>query len=134
MAKGRVADVMGKGGGLNNGGHVIGFDGRWKTAFFVQPITDHQAQRPPDAGYFKAMGQAGMNIVIFGQRVHLRLALQASECRGKNDPVIILVKIGPAKGADAGMVAAKAGWRQQLLPVHHQSGPIFEQILRCTVK
>ena len=62
-----------------------------------------------------------MDIVIFGQRVHLRLALQAPEGCGKDDPVIILVKIGPAKGPDIGMMRSKARRREQFLPVHHRS-------------
>jgi hypothetical protein len=100
MAKWRVADVMGKGGGLNNGGHMIGFNSVGQVAFFGQLMADHKSHGPCNTGYFKAMGQAGMDIVVFRQRMNLRLALQTPESRRKNDPVVILVKIGSTERAD----------------------------------
>ena len=100
MAKWRVADIMTQGGGLNDGGHVIGVDGIRQAALFRKAMTNHQAKRPADTGNFKTVSQAGMDIVIFGQRVNLGLALQAPEGGRENDTVIVLVKIGPAKSAD----------------------------------
>ena len=87
-------------GCLNDGGHVIGVDGIRQAALFRKAMTNHQAKRPADTGNFQTVSQAGMDIVIFGQRVNLGLALQAPEGGRENDTVIVLVKIGPAKSAD----------------------------------
>ncbi|CEG52415.1 hypothetical protein PXNS11_250028 [Stutzerimonas xanthomarina] len=90
MAKRRIANVMGEAGRLDDHPEV------GRAAPFGQVLAQHfpyaHAQGTADAADLKRVGQAGVDMVIAGNRMHLGLASEPPERAGKDDPVVVLVE------------------------------------------
>jgi len=90
MAEGRVADVVGEASGLYDHSQI------GRRAPFGQLVAQHfadpHAERATDAADFQRMGQACVDVIVAGNRVHLSLAAQAAKRAGEDDAVMILVK------------------------------------------
>ena len=93
MAKGRIAQIVGKAGGGNN-----------RTDFLEQRtlefrMSDNQlfghiiAQRHAHAGHLKRVGEAVMHEDATWQRKHLRLVLQSAEGCRENQAVVVAFKL-----------------------------------------
>jgi uncharacterized protein YoaH (UPF0181 family) len=95
MAKRRVADVVSQAGRLHHHAQVGGVAPVWQRV--AQGFTDTHAQRAADAADFQRVGQAGVNVIVAGDRVHLGLAPEAAECAGENDAVMVFVKRAAAE-------------------------------------
>ena len=80
-------------GNLHHGTNIAGRIAlRQKTAV-VQHHAHAVTQAPAHAGYFNAVRQAVVRQVMLRQRMHLRFSAKAAEGSGKNDPVVVDVKI-----------------------------------------
>src|SRR5690606_16151811 len=95
VAEWRIAYIVGKTTRLHDHAEV----GR-RTPFgetVAQHFTYTHAERAANTADFQRMGQAGMDMVVAGYRVHLCLAPEPAEGARKNDPVVILVKRASTK-------------------------------------
>lgn len=93
MAKRRIAQIMRQTGNLHHGTNIAGRIAlRQKTAI-VQHYAHAVAQAPAHAGNFNAVRQAVVRQIVLRQRMHLSFTAKAAEGSGKNDPVVIDVKI-----------------------------------------
>ena len=125
----RVADVVGKAGGLHGGGEVVGRKMRGQLLLGAQLFAHKVAQAAPHAGDFNAVGKAVVGVVVFGERVHLGFAPQPAKGVGKDHAVVVGVKRGAVgrvhfgrRGGDVAVfVYLKTGGRHELLPVHHNA-------------
>ena len=110
VAKGRVADVVGQAGGLNNIAEIGGADGVGEQLALLQAFSHANTESAPHAGNFQRVGKAIVHVVIGGQRMDLGLASQPPEGAGKNDLVVVAQKGGTttfilgAASAQAGLV------------------------------
>ena len=59
---------------------------------------DHRTQRAPHTGGLQTMRQTRTNIIALRQRKHLRLILEPTERRGKDNAVVILLKAASVLG------------------------------------
>ncbi|MCY1413335.1 hypothetical protein D9M71_287640 [compost metagenome] len=116
VAERRVADVVGQAGGLHDDAEIAGIAPLGKLV--AQHLADPHAQRAADAADLQGMGEAGVDMVVAGDRVHLGLAAQAAEGAGEDDAVVVLVeRAAPQFGAAVhGLAQAFAG--EQGVPVH----------------
>lgn len=129
VSEGRVADVVGKAGGLHGSGEVVGRKIGRQLVFGAQQFTHQIAQAAPHAGDFNAVGEAVVGVVVFGERVHLGFAPQSAKGVGKDHAVVVGVKRGAVgrvrfgrRGGDVAVfVYQKTGGRHELLPVHHSA-------------
>ena len=129
VPEGRVADVVGKAGGLHGGGEVVGREIGRQLVFGAQQFTYQIAQAAPYAGDFNAVGKAVVGVVVFGERMHLGFAPQPAKGVGKNHAVVVGVKggavgrvrFGRHGGDGAVFVDLKTSGRHELLPVHHNA-------------
>ncbi|MCY1402083.1 hypothetical protein D9M71_172150 [compost metagenome] len=107
---------MGQAGGLDDHTEIAG------VAPFRQLVAEHladpHAQRAADAADFEGMGQACVDVVIAGDRVHLRLAPQPAEGAGEYDAVMVLVERAAAEFGVAVHRFAEAFAGEQGMPVH----------------
>ena len=91
MAERWIADVVSQAGGGNDSPEITRLD-----VLQAMPgndfTTHHGAQRTPDTTDFKAVCQAGADIVALGERENLCLVLHAPEGGGEDDAVVILLK------------------------------------------
>ena len=84
---------MSQTGNLHHGTNIAGRIAlRQKTAI-VQHHTHAVAQAPAHAGNFNAVRQAVVRQIVLRQRMHLRFTAKAAEGSGKNNPVVVDVKI-----------------------------------------
>jgi hypothetical protein len=90
MPERRVADVMGQAGRLHHHAQVAGFAPVGQGA--AHGFADTHAQRAADAADFQGMGQAGVDMVVARNRMHLGLAPEAAKGAGENDAVMVFVK------------------------------------------
>src|SRR5690606_4914323 len=116
VAERRVADVMRQAGGLHDHAQVGGVAPGGQ--FVAQYFADTHAQGAAHAADFQRMGQAGMDVVVAGDRMYLRLAAQTAEGAGKDYPVVIFVKRATAKFFAAMQRLAETFSVEQGLPVH----------------
>ena len=129
VSEGRVADVVGKAGGLHGGGKVVGRKIGRQLLFGAQQFAHQIAQTAPHAGDFYAVGEAVVSVVVFGERMHLGFAPQPAKGVGKDHAVVVGVKggtvgrvrFGRHGGDGAVFVDLKTGGRHELLPVHHNA-------------
>jgi hypothetical protein len=63
------------------------------------------------------MGQARVNVIVAGDRVHLGLASEAAEGTGENDAVMVFVERAAAKFLRAVQRLAEAFAVEQGLPI-----------------
>lgn len=82
-----------------------------------QYLANPLAKRSSYAGNFQAMGQSGVNKVIFGQRVNLGFVLEPSKRMGKNDAVIVLLE-GTAGILGCRRLLTDSGRGEKESPVH----------------
>ncbi|MNZ33415.1 hypothetical protein D3C78_507610 [compost metagenome] len=110
-----VADVMGQAGRLHDHPQVAG--GAPVRQAVAQGFADAHAQRAADAADFQRVGQACVDMVVAGNRVHLGLAPEAAEGTGEDDAVVVLVEGAAPEfiGAVQGFAQAFAG--EQGVPV-----------------
>ena len=115
MPERRVANVMRQASRLDHHAQVTGIApvGQGGT----QGLADSHAQRAADAAHFQRVGQAGVDVVVAGNRVDLGLAPQAAKGSGKDDPVVILVKRAAAEFFGAVKSLAQALAVEQGLPI-----------------
>ena len=122
MAKGRITNVVSQAGGLHDHAQVA------RLAPVRQGIADHLAnahtQRTAHAADFQRVGQAGVDMVVTGNRVHLSLAAQAAEGAGEDDAVMVFVKRGAAQFGDAVRRLAESFTVEQGLPIQGLSSPL----------
>ncbi|MNN25693.1 hypothetical protein D3C81_1391760 [compost metagenome] len=115
MAERWVANIVGQAGRLHDHPQVTGLApvGQAVTQGFANP----HAERPPDAADFQRVGQARVDMVVAGNRVHLGLAPKPAEGTGKDDSVVVFVEGAAPElfGAVQGFAQAFAG--QQGMPV-----------------
>ena len=77
MAEWRVADVMSKAGRLHDHAQVTRIAPlRQRTA---QCFADAHTQRAAHTTDFQRVGQAGVNVIVAGNRMHLGFTTQAAE-------------------------------------------------------
>ena len=92
MPKGRVADIVGKAGGLYDLPKVVGRIVCRQIAALAQGSAHTKTQRPPNAAYLQRMGKAVVDMIVAHQRVHLRFSCQPAKRAGKYDAVVIRQK------------------------------------------
>lgn len=91
----RVADVMGQAGRLHHHAQVARVAPVGQGA--AQGFADAHAERAAYAADFQGMGQACVDVVVAGDRVHLGLAAQAAKCAGEDNTVMVFVERATAQ-------------------------------------
>ena len=117
MTKRRVADIVGKAGGLHNIAKVSGVNLGRQQALLRQPLSHLNAECATNAGYFQRMGQAVMHMIIGGQRVYLSFPGQTPEGSGKNNLVMVAQK-SSAPGFILGATLTQPTFVEKCCPVH----------------
>ena len=115
VAERRIADVVGQARGLHQRTEVAGFTPRGQ--FAAQRLAHPQTQRATHAAHLQRMGQARVNVVVAGDRVHLRLAPQAAEGARENDAIMVFVKWAAAQFFGAILYFSEALAIQQAFPI-----------------
>ena len=89
----------------------------------LQGCTDHIAQATPYTANLKTMGQAVMDKDITRKRENLRLILQSSEWRRKDQSIIISLKLTTRiiTAPTLARLCSYSSIGEELLPVHHRS-------------
>lgn len=115
MAERRIADVVGQTSRLHHHAEV------GRVAPFgqgtAQGFAHSHAQRTADATDFQRMGQARVNMVVAGDRVHLGLAPETTEGAGEDDAVMVFVEGAAAKFLRAVQRLAEAFAVEQGVPI-----------------
>ncbi|MDT4847913.1 hypothetical protein FQZ97_819900 [compost metagenome] len=121
VAERRVADVVGQAGGLDDDAEVRGLAPvRQRVA---QGFADAHAQGTAHAAHFQRVGEARVDMVVAGDRVHLGLAPEAAKGPGKDDAVVVLVEGAAAEFFGAVHRFAETFAGEQGLPVQGRSSP-----------
>lgn len=115
MPKGRVAEVVGKAGRLNEIGIDVGVFAEEITGF-LKIVTD----RTSDLGHLERVGQPGAIKVVLSREENLGLALQAAERRGVKHSVAV-----DLKGRPIVLRTWVAGGR---FPVECSVEPVFHRV------
>lgn len=115
VAERRIADVVGQARRLHDHAQVTRLAPVGQG--LAQGLADPHAQRTADATDFQRVSQAGVDVVVAGDRVDLGLAAQAAEGAGEDDAVVVLVERAATQfiGAVQGFAEAFAG--EQCVPV-----------------
>ena len=117
MPEGRVTDIVGQAGRLDDGPEMVLVDALGQI-FFNQVINCHR-KAASHAGHLDTVGQTAVHMVVYGERVHLGLAAQPAESRRKNDAVKIPMKVRTVGVTVCGVTIA--GSRKKSFPVQHQN-------------
>ena len=121
MAEGRVADVVGQAGRLHHHPQVAGFAPVGQGA--ADRLADPHAQGAADATDFQGVGQARVDVIVAGNRVHLGLASQAAEGAGEDDAIVVFVKGAAAEFFWAVQRFSEAFAVEQGLPIQGWVSP-----------
>ena len=117
MPEGRVTDVVGQAGRLDDSSKVVLVDALGQ--ILLDQVVNRHRKAAAHAGHFDTVGQAAVHVVVYGERVHLGLAAQPAERCRKNDAVKIPMKVRTVGVTVCGVPIACS--RKKSFPVQHQN-------------
>lgn len=116
-----VADVVGQAGRLHDHPQVTGVAPVGQGA--ANGLADAHTQGTPHTTDFQRVGQPGMDMIVAGHRVNLRLAAQAAKGPGEDNPVMVFVKRAAAQFFRAVQGFSKAFAGKQGRPIQGECSP-----------
>ena len=119
VAEWRIAHVVRQTGRRHDVVKALEFLRPWFAGvFFKQESGGIVGQRTSHAAHFKAVGQTVVDEDAAWQWEHLRLVLQASESRRKNQSVVVALELRAGMLAALQLFLAEAQGGQQPVPMH----------------